>query len=298
MIPYLDIFGFRLSTYALAGVVAYLVAVSVATWQGRRLGISPKRIVDLTFWAVIAAIVGARVGFLFEQLPSYLELCVGADAPAPAGCADFWKPWKGGFVYYGGFVAAALTVAFLARRYRLAFWSVADAIAPALAIAHAIGRVGCFLAGCCYGKATSGACAVRFHDATPGGGIFRHPTQLYEAAAELLIFGALLVHASRRRRSGSTFLLYVALYAVARFVVELFRGDADRGYLFELVWPWLANLLRVPPGEPMLLSVAQAVSAGLLLAAVLVWLVRRHRAVVAGPGRSPTSTSTDSATSA
>jgi phosphatidylglycerol:prolipoprotein diacylglycerol transferase len=168
---------------------------------------------------------------------------------------------------------------------------VSDVFAPGLAIGHALGRLGCFAAGCCFGKA-AGAWGVAFPSdsvafeelralsALPPGASYTsplHPTQLYEAGGEALIFGLLLALRPRlRARPGALALIYAALYAVLRFAVELFRGDVARRFAVELSTPRLAGWLGVPPNEPVLLSMGHVGSILLLVACALGWARRRR----------------------
>ena len=274
-----EIGGFPVTTYAALNVVAYLACVAVAVRLGERDGIPRKRMVDLTFWLLIAAIVGSRVGYLVEQAPFYFGVCLDPELAAPpAACDDYWRPWRGGFVFYGGLAAAIAVAAGLVRRYELSFWRSVDAIGPGLALAHAIGRVGCFFGGCCYGAVAHVPWAVRFPAHSLAGDLPRHPTQLYEAAAETAIFLFLWRLHGRKGTDGRVFLTYLVLYAVARFAVELVRGDASRGYLVELELPWLGDLLGLAPGSAPLLSWAQVISLAIGSTALLLLRARGRRA--------------------
>ncbi len=267
-----------LSSYAVMAVIGYLACVAVAIRLGRRDGLSKKALVDLTFWLLIAAIVGARLAFLIEQLPLYLGPCLEDGAARRPQCDDWWQPWRGGFVFYGGFVAAVVALALLGRRYGLRFWPTADALAPGLALGHAFGRLGCFLAGCCYGEVTSGAWAVHFPEGSlVGDGLPRHPTQLYEAGALLLLFALLALWHRRRRFQGQVFLLYLALYGAARFLIEMLRGDAARGHALEIRWPALQKLLGLHTDATPFLSWAQVVSLALVAVALGTAALRRRR---------------------
>jgi len=275
--PYVDLGPLSLSTYALLIAAGWLLAVSVATRLGRARGLPAKRLLDLAFWLLVAGIVGSRIGYWIEQAPLWFGVCLDDALPEsarPAVCADFWKPWRGGFVFYGGVALAVPTAVWLTRRYGLAPWPTVDAFAPALALAHAFGRLGCFLGGCCYGAVCHLPWAVRFPADSLPGAPPRHPTQLYESAAEFAIFAALLWLARRRPAPGRVFAAWLVLYPAARFVVELFRGDAERGYLAELRWDGLRQLLGLPMGHAPLLTWAQALS--LALVPLGLWLWRRR----------------------
>ena len=213
--------------------------------------------------------------------------------------------WEGGLVFYGGAVGAALVALFFARRERWSFWVLGDVFAPGVAIGHALGRLGCFAAGCCFGK-ESGPWGVAF----PSGSVAfdelgavgalapnasftppLHPTQLYEAGGELAIFALLCAVRPRlRTRPGALVLTYAVLYALLRFCVELFRGDMARRYIVELATPRLAAWLGVPPGEPVLLSVEPARQRRPVLLACVVAAARRRRRGAPAHGHRPSET--------
>src|SRR6185369_467411 len=141
--------------------------------------------------------------------------------------------------FYGGFIGALVAAAIFFRRHPgLPVLRAADVCAPAIALGQAIGRIGCFMAGDDYGRAARVPWAVSFTDpaaASIGGAPLHvplHPVQLYESAVCLALFGVLVWLGRRRHRDGDVIIAYTLLYAVARFILELFRGDADRGFLF------------------------------------------------------------------
>jgi phosphatidylglycerol:prolipoprotein diacylglycerol transferase len=176
---------------------------------------------------------------------------------------------RSGGVFYGGLIAATAVGIWYMRKHRLPAWKIADMGAPSIALGEAIGRWGCFAAGCCYGKPTDGPLGVRFtdpfaHDAvgTPLN-VPLHPTQIYLSINAFLIFLILQWAYRRRTFDGEVFWLYVLLYAITRGLIENFRGDSVRGFLI-----------------PGVLSTSQFI--GLLAAAaavgMLVFLYRRRRA--------------------
>ena len=260
-----------LSSYAVMAVLGYLACVAVAIRLGKRDGLPKKALVDLTFWILIAVIVGARLAYLLELVPLCLGPCAqGSGDLLCEACGDWWRPWRGGFVFYGGFLAALAAVALLRRRYGLPFGKTVDALAPGLALGHFFGRLGCFLGGCCFGEVTTSCLAVRFPaESLVGDSLPRHPTQLYEAGAELLIFVLLALWHRRRRFDGQLLALWLGLYGLARFLIEFVRGDAARGYATRIRWPWLQELLGLPRDATPLLSWAQVVSVVLVLVAAL-----------------------------
>jgi phosphatidylglycerol:prolipoprotein diacylglycerol transferase len=146
----------------------------------------------------------------------------------------------------------------LVRRYRLPVWATADMYAPGIALGHIIGRLGCLLAGCCYGRPTDQPWGLTFTNPLAASnvgtplGVPLHPTQLYDAGAELLILAVLLIFERRGRPfAGRTFWLYMLLYAISRFIVEAFRGD-ERGALMGMATSQFVSILVVPVALVML----------------------------------------------
>jgi phosphatidylglycerol:prolipoprotein diacylglycerol transferase len=284
-------------SYGVLIAVGLAFGVAIAYQEGKRQKLDGGRVLDLAFWLIVAGLVGARLAYIIVNAADYARVCVGSGVP-PRGagaifgdCTRMLRVWEGGLVFYGGIIAAAFVVHRFSKREGWPAAQIADLFAPALAIGHAFGRIGCFAAGCCYGKELNANWGFAF---PPGSVAFDqyvatgmspdaigtpglHPTQLYEATGELLIFGLLLALRGRLRpRPGSLLLVYLALYALLRFGVEIFRGDYARRFVVGLDTPRLAYLLHLPPNEPVLLSVGQLGSL-LVLAAVSVVLTRRWR---------------------
>jgi phosphatidylglycerol:prolipoprotein diacylglycerol transferase len=166
---------------------------------------------------------------------------------------------RAGGVFYGGLIAAVVVALTLVRRYGLPMWTTADLFAPGIALGHVIGRFGCLLAGCCYGRPTSLPWAVTFTNPVAAAnvgtplGIALHPTQLYDAGAELVILIVLLMTERRGSRfAGRTFWLYILLYAISRFIIEFYRGD-ERGTLLGVSTSQFVSLVGIPIALTMLI---------------------------------------------
>ncbi len=285
--------AFSLHTYGLAVALGFAAGITLAARQARRLHMDPGDILDLAFWILVCGVIGARLLFVAQNAPEYYGLCVGANrtrelSQVLTDCTAALRVWEGGLVFYGGALTATLVAALTAHRRGWAFGKVADAFAPSLALGHSLGRLGCFAAGCCFGKACPplwlGHGAVSFpqgsvaFDELTRHGLARldagatpplHPTQLYEAAGELLIFFLLLALRGRQRTFGTLALWYAVLYASFRSVIEIFRGDVARRFLMEIDTPSLAVRLGLPAHEPLFLSTSQALS--FLVGACALW---------------------------
>ncbi|HEY0082824.1 MAG TPA: prolipoprotein diacylglyceryl transferase, partial [Pyrinomonadaceae bacterium] len=220
--------NFPINTYGVLLALAFLVALLVAARLGARDGLPRERLFDLGLWLLLAAIVGSKVLLLVVE-PEY------RDAPLRLLSLDFLRS---GGVFYGGFLGAVLTAYVLVRRYGLPWWRTADAFAPGIALGQAIGRQGCFAAGCCWGKPTTLPWGVRFSELgqqVTGVPIdtHLHPTQLYESFAALLFFALLFWLHRRKTFDGQIILVYGVLYGATRFIIEFFRDD-PRGDIFGL----------------------------------------------------------------
>lgn len=288
-----EVWGLPIHTYGILVASAFAIGLWLFARAGTGVGIAPEQVADYGFWALLAALAGSRVLFLVVNWEPYWDACF----EAPRGQRDCWrilKFWEGGLVFYGGLVGALVASVWFARRQKLRYLVFADAAAPSIALGHVLGRLGCFFAGCCYGKPGGGPFATTF----PRGSLAFadwvrqsgmpsdlretpavHPTQLYEAFALLGIFALLLAVRRRKRFHGQVVLVYLLAYPVARSVLEVFRADSDRGFLFRRSLPALSRALGLPPTDPVLLSTAQTVSL-LWAAGALTTLVvlRRRRA--------------------
>jgi phosphatidylglycerol:prolipoprotein diacylglycerol transferase len=211
---------FTLGTYGLFYAAAFLVAVRVCMSYARREGIEPTRMIDLGIWSLLAGIVGAKLLLVLVEFPYYWRHKM-----------EVVYSWRSAGVFYGGFVLACLVGLAYVWRHRLPLAKTADAVAPGIALAQAIGRIGCLSAGCCWGKPTSVAWSVTFADPRAHEltgvplGVALHPTQIYHGLADLALFLLLVALYPRKRTAGTIFWTYVLVYAVLRFFIEFYRGD-------------------------------------------------------------------------
>ncbi len=230
MHPVLVDFGFfQLPTYGVLLAVGLVLGLWTAKRRAPHAGLPQERVVDFGVWVVLGGLAGGKV-LLVVTDPSYLSSVEGLLGLLRAGG-----------VFYGGLLGAMGTAAYLVRRWRLPFFLLADTLAPSVALGHFFGRLGCFFAGCCYGASCEAPWAVVFSDpraaeisGTPLG-VPLHPTQLYEAAfnlANYAFLAALFKKTERVFLRGQVFGFYLANYGLARFFIEFFRGDADRGFVF------------------------------------------------------------------
>jgi phosphatidylglycerol:prolipoprotein diacylglycerol transferase len=195
-------------------------------------------VVDLFFYTVLSALIGSRILFVLINFDVYRQHPM-----------KIFKIWEGGLVFYGGLVLAVIVAFWYMKWHRLPIWKVADLISPLIALGLFFGRTGCFLAGCCYGKETSLPWGVVFKnpDSLARLNVPLHPTQLYDAANGLAIFFFLNWMERRKTFDGQIFWLFLLLYSITRFFIEIFRGD-PRGFLF-------GDLLSTSQGVGILLAI-------------------------------------------
>lgn len=224
----LEIGSFSLPTYGLLIAAGFLVGIWVAARLARRSGMSGEKVTNLGIVLLLSAIVGAKAFLIADNWAYY-----GQDL----GRLFSLSALRSGGVFYGGLLTALVVAYFYTRRHRMPWLRTADAMVPGLAFGHAIGRLGCFAAGCCWGRETHVAWAVTFTDPAASQftgvplNVHLHPTQLYEALGAAAIGCLLVWRYLRPHRPGLVLGLYLTLYSAFRFVVEFYRAEGARTLL-------------------------------------------------------------------
>jgi len=250
--------NFPITTYGIWLTIGMLLALFAASRLGAKDGISKDRIYDLGLWTLVGGLVGSKV------------LMILVEPNVQVFTLDFLRS---GGVFYGGLIGGFLTVVGLMLYYKLPFWKVADAFAPAVALGQAFGRQGCFAAGCCWGKPTDSFLGIHFtelgHEYTgvpiygPGHtDLFLYPTQLIESFTMFAVFAFLYWLHKRKKFDGQILIAYGIIYSIFRFLIEFIRDD-PRGDLFGLT---------TATG----LSTSQLVSLTVAIASI-IFLVLRYR---------------------
>jgi phosphatidylglycerol---prolipoprotein diacylglyceryl transferase len=256
-------------SYGVLLAAAYLLGLRLAMSRARQRQLDPTRMLDLGIYIIISALVGAKALLVIVEWDHF------TSSPQ-----EFLSLARSGGVFYGGLILAVAVAFWYIRRHRLPFWQTCDVFAPGIALGHAIGRLGCLAAGCCYGRPTEVAWAVTFRDPAAAAnvgtplGVPLHPTQIYESAAELLILG-LLVTTERRGRSfaGRTLWLYMLLYGLSRLLIEFFRYD-PRGLVGSSNWVVAFTVTGDRYGT---LSTSQVISLIIVpLSLVMLWWLSRQ----------------------
>jgi phosphatidylglycerol:prolipoprotein diacylglycerol transferase len=247
--------GFALHSFSVMLLLATFGALFLTAWRARREGLDVDDVYDLSIWLLTGGLIGARAFFLAEYRDTVHQFW------------DVFKVWQGGIVFYGCIIGGLIgSMIFWARR-RFPFWPMADAVATALALGIMLGRLGCWLNGCCFGAVSEAPWAVTFPAGTPAWshhvheGLIPptaarslpvHPSQLLAALDGLVLLVLLSAYYPRRRRDGEVMALLMVAYPILRFLNEGLRGDEG---------PVLAGL-----------TIAQVISAALLPCGLITWL--------------------------
>jgi len=239
-------------TYGVLLAASYLLGLRLAMARAKKRGLDANRVLDLGIYIIIAALVGAKLLLLVVDFDQFRR-----------DPAEIWNLARSGGVFYGGLILAVVVAFWYIAKHRLPFWTTCDVFAPGIALGHVTGRLGCLAAGCCFGKATDVPWAITFTNplaqtnvGTPLG-VPLHPTQLYEAGAELLILVFLLATERKGRYfPGRTFWSYMFLYALTRFVIEFYRGD-PRGMVLGMSTSQFISVVLAPLSIGMLVWLAR-----------------------------------------
>ena len=192
---------FTIYSYGMMVAIAFLFGIFIAKFEAVRKNIRPDIVYDLGFYLLIGSIIGARVYYIF-----FFDLENVLENPL-----SIFMIWQGGLSIHGGIFAGIITGLVFSRIHKISFWALADLITPSIILGQAIGRIGCFLNGCC-------------------GGINGHPAQIYEMVLDFIGFLILWSLRKKMKFEGGLFLLYIMIYSVIRLIVSQFR--ADNLYLF------------------------------------------------------------------
>ena len=235
-------------TYGVLLAAAYLLGLQLALKRAKARQLDSTRVMDLGIYIIISALVGAKLLLLFTDFQTFKN-----------NPAELLNLLREGGVFYGGLILAVTVALWYIRRVGLPLWTTCDVFAPGIALGSIIGRFGCFFAGCCFGKQTSVPWAVTFTDPFAAANVGTplsvplHPTQLYEAGANVLILIFLLATERYGRKfAGRTFWLYMLLYAVSRYIIEFYRGD-QRGAVGPFSTSQFVSLVLAPLAVGMLI---------------------------------------------
>jgi phosphatidylglycerol:prolipoprotein diacylglycerol transferase len=219
----IQFFGLSIHSYGVMLAIGFMVGISLAAKEATRKGLDPEKVLNLSFWILVSSIVGSRLFHCIVFYPQYLR-----------DPLRILKLWEGGLVFYGGFLGAVIVSVIYTRVNRMNFWEISDTLIPSVMIGLMFGRIGCTLAGCCFGKQCSPdfLFGITFHNPIGLGikNVPLYPTQPLEAIGALLIFLILWFHRKRIRFHGELLAICLILYSITRSLIEVLRDD-PRGFV-------------------------------------------------------------------
>ncbi len=203
-------------SYGLMVAIAFAASIWLARRRAPGRGVEPDAIIDMAFFVIIASIIGARIAYVIVHWEYY----VGDPLRA-------FKIWDGGLALYGGMILGTVAGLLFFKRRGIDMWVGADITAPSLALGVGIGRIGCFLNGCCFGKHCELPWAVTFPTVSGAGtwfpGVPLHPTQIYESVSAIAVMALLLLLDRRRRFPGFLLWTFLLLLSIYRFLIDPLR---------------------------------------------------------------------------
>jgi phosphatidylglycerol:prolipoprotein diacylglycerol transferase len=243
-------------SYGFMLALSFLLGIYLASYRAKKRGVDVQQILDLSIYIIIAAVVGSRLAYIVFHLEDYHSLL------------DVFALWQGGATLYGGLLLAILASYIFTVKRRADFLLLADTMSPSIALGVALTRIGCFLSGCCFGKATTLPWGVVFPPSSPAGLYARslspgtialHPTQLYASLGNFAIFLLLMKLDRALAKKGSMFGALLLLYGIERFTVDVFRYYESNMIAFGLSLNQLLSILLMLIGIWLLLRKAPAV---------------------------------------
>ncbi|MCR4604638.1 MAG: prolipoprotein diacylglyceryl transferase [Eubacterium sp.] len=255
MFPSIHIGEFELHLYALIFIAGVAVAVLIARRLCGRVSLPKPDVLYGTLYAFIGILIGSKLVYMITMLPKAInnwDLICQTYPGIPGRLFFLFNLLFGGLVYYGGLIGAVLFLFIYCRVYKVDFVAFADIFAVMIPFCHGIGRIGCFLTGCCYGIEYHGPFSVQFpyHAEMPElSAVPRFPVQLLEMALNMIFFGVMMFLFLKIKIYGGRLLgIYLVYYAVARYFLEMLRGDKIRGSVGAFSTSQLISLILLPLG--------------------------------------------------
>lgn len=253
---YLEIFGFTVPAYGTMAAAGFVLSLAAAMIYARLYGIMRKDVLCAACYGGLGLVAGAKLFYAIPFLPELLQLVSeNGFSYLLENSREIISQIFAGYVFYGGLIGMTAGIYFYARSMKVPFLNYADVLAIVVPLFHGFGRIGCFLAGCCYGREYHGIFAVTFPPNPYEPGIElteRFPVQLLESVCNFILFAVLAIYGRKRREPGKLLGIYLVAYPVIRFITEMFRGDEIRGVIragmIQLSTSQIISLLLLPLG--------------------------------------------------
>lgn len=235
--------GFTIHAYGLMIAIGIYMAYIVSDYRAKKKGLDPDHVFGLAVYGVLTGLISAKLLYYITTIDQIIT--------NPKLLLDI----SNGFVVYGGIIGGILGGYIYCRKYQLNFLKYIDLILPAVALAQGFGRIGCFMAGCCYGREAHGDFAIIFHNsAYAPNNIPLLPTQLMSSAFNFFHFALLLWLSGKLKQDGQVGAMYLIIYSLGRFVIEFYRGDLIRGTVGMLTTSQFISLFVAAAGVILMLA--------------------------------------------
>lgn len=249
MLPYIEILGYQVSMYAVCTMGGLILGIIVALFRAAIYQNKKEDVLFSSFYGMIGMIVGGKILYLITVIPFLVE-----NFETVIKSSEILQAlMTGGFVFYGGLLGALAGIWIYVKQYHLKMMELLEIIIPSIPLIHGLGRIGCFSAGCCYGKEFPEPIGIIFENSfIAPNDVPLFPIQLVEAAGNIIIFLVLILVYRKRKTTGQLTAVYLIGYSIMRFVLEYMRADAERGIWFGI-------------------STSQWISIGILIAGFFLW---------------------------
>lgn len=239
MKPFINIFGYDISMYALCSLIGITLGTSIAAFRCKNKSLR-QDVVFSILYGVIGLLIGAKLLYIIQNIKTLIYCVINIET-----CySDIVAMFQGGFVFYGGLIGALIAIYMYCRRYKLNYFKIVEIIIPSIPIVHAFGRLGCFCAGCCYGIPFDKPIGMFFNNSPVAPhNISLFPVQLLEALLNIFLFIALMIFSRKERKSGSILCFYIIGYSIIRFITEFFRFDEIRGIILGIPFSQFISIL-------------------------------------------------------
>jgi len=242
MLPYINILGRMIPTYGILGFIGIVVAICFGVFYFSKFyNIKKEDIFYASMFAIIGIGIGAKLLYIITILPDLIQNFNNLD----------WKIviprlLQGGFVFYGGLIGGVIGLYVYSKSFNISFKELCMILIPVVPVFHSIGRIGCLLAGCCYGREYHGFGSITFYNSELAPvGLPLFPMQIVESICNLIIFIIILLTYKKFKGTYKTIALYSVLYSVVRFALEFFRGDSVRGIIILSTSQWISIVLFI-----------------------------------------------------
>ncbi len=253
MLPFITLFDkIRLPLYSPVFLIGFAIAILIAMRQAPRYDINKNDLLYASIFGGVGLLIGAKLLYFITRIPSVIrdfDMIKKYIDSNPGYVANYML---GGFVFYGGLIGAVFGAYIYCRKYKVNFIGIIDIYAPLLPLIHGFGRVGCFLAGCCYGIEYHGFLSITFpyNELVPElSEVPRFPVQLVEAGFNFILFGVLFTIMNKNKlKPGRALGIYLIYYTIVRYILEMFRGDIIRGKVGIFSTSQIISLILLPVG--------------------------------------------------